>query len=202
VVVGAGLAVLAFLALAVGLLQVLPETQPVVHATRDLDVGHVVQLDDVAVAQVRLPSELASATIGDTDQVVGRRLEAPVKAGQLMASDQFAAHHASVAEGRVQPTIPVESYTASGGQLAAGDMVMVYGTPHQATGGDGSADVLIDAARVVDVRPDTSGNTLSGTSRPLLLTLDVTREEGARLVYASHEDALDVVVVGGNGVDQ
>jgi Flp pilus assembly protein CpaB len=196
------LAFLAFLALALGLLQVLPQTQAVVHATRDLAPGTVVGPGDVAVAQVHLPSDLATATIASTDQVVGRRLEAPVAAGELLAPAQFAAQHAVVARGRLQPTIAVDSASANGGQLGRGDLVRVFGSPRQTTTSNGAADILVERARVIEVRtPEGAGNAIAGTGRPLLLTLDVTQDEAARLLYASHADALDVVLVGTDGVD-
>ena len=52
-------------------------------------------------------------------------------AGQLLAPTEFETPHVSVAPGRVQVTIPVDPYTASGGQVGPGDTVVIYASPKQ-----------------------------------------------------------------------
>src|SRR5438477_11230084 len=75
VAVGAGLAVLSVLAMVIGLSLVVPETQTVLQANRDLPAGAVLGPDDVAVVKVRLPESMAAVAYSGTmaDQVVGRR---------------------------------------------------------------------------------------------------------------------------------
>ena len=51
------------------------------------------------------------------DQIVGRRTALRVAAGQLLMPTEFETAHVSVSPGRVQVTIPVDSYTASRGQV-------------------------------------------------------------------------------------
>ena len=121
VALGAGLAVLAVLAMVLGLSLVVPETQTVLQATRDLPAGAVIGPDDVTVVKVRVPEAMASSAYSGTmaDQVVGRRTALRVAAGQLLMPTEFETAHVSVAPGRVQVTIPVDPYTASGGQIGA-----------------------------------------------------------------------------------
>ena len=100
----AGLAILSVLALLVGLSFVVPDTQTVLQATRDLPAGAVVQADDVMPVKVRLPETRAQTAYAGTavDQVVGRRTGVRIPAGQLLGPSQFNVQHTSVAPGRVQ----------------------------------------------------------------------------------------------------
>jgi Flp pilus assembly protein CpaB len=152
IVVASSLAVLSVLALLVGLSAVVPETQSVLQATRDLPAGTVVQASDIAAVHVRVPDNMARiAYLGSSsDQLVGHRVAVHVSAGEMLTSAQFATEHVSVAPGRVQMTIPVESYTASAGALGPGDTVVVYASPRQATAID-AATPLVPSARVVAV---------------------------------------------------
>ena len=59
VALAGGLALLSVLALLVGLSFVVPDTQTVLQATRDLPAGTVVQPDDIAPVKVRLPDTMA-----------------------------------------------------------------------------------------------------------------------------------------------
>ena len=54
-----GLALLSVLALLVGLSFVVPDTQTVLQATRDLPAGAIVQADDVMPVKVRVPETMA-----------------------------------------------------------------------------------------------------------------------------------------------
>src|SRR6266568_4867860 len=76
VIVAAGLAVLSVLALLVGLSAVVPETQSVLQATRDLPAGTVVQASDMTAVYVRLPDSMAQVAYAGTasDQLIGHRV--------------------------------------------------------------------------------------------------------------------------------
>src|SRR5689334_11030037 len=135
IVVASGLAVLSVLALLVGLAAVVPETQSVLQATHDLPAGTVVQANDIAAVRVRVPDNMAQAayTATASDQLVGHRVAVHVAAGEMLTQAQFATQHVSVAPGRVQLTISVESYTASAGVIGPGDVVVVYASARQAS---------------------------------------------------------------------
>jgi len=188
-VVAAGLAVLSVLALLVGLSMVVPETNAVLQATRDLPAGTVIQASDITAVNARLPDSMARAVYGaaGADQLIGRRVAARIGAGEMLTPTQFAVQHVSVAPGRVQITIPVEPYTASAGAVGPGDFVVVYASPRQATSMQ-TATTLVEQARVVAVgRSDqTSAGASAGSSgRPLWVTLDLDRDQAARVEGAS-----------------
>lgn len=197
VVVAASLAVLSVLALLAGLSAVVPETQSVLQATRDLPAGSVVQAGDVAAVHVRLPDTMAQVAYaaGASDQLIGRRVAVHVAAGEMLTLAQFASEHVSVAPGRVQLTIPVESYTASAGALGPGDRVVVYASSRQ-TATMGAATVLVPQAQVVAVgRADTAtaGTAASGSgSRPLWVTLDLDQNQAAAVDGASRSAYVDL----------
>src|SRR5437588_11511746 len=134
VLLGLGAAALSLALLAFGLRLVLPESQSLLEATRDLEPGSVVRADDLTPVDVRVPPSVAQASFAAdaTDQLVGKRLGTRVSAGQLLAPSQLEASHTTVAPGRVQVTIPVDPYTASAGVIGPGDTVVVYSTPRQA----------------------------------------------------------------------
>jgi len=202
VAVAAGLAVLSVLALVVGLSLVVPETQSVLQATRDLPSGTVVQADDIVPAKVRVPDTMAQTAYAGTapEQVVGRRTTVHVAAGEMLTSTQFAVQHVTVAPGRVQVTVPVEPYTASGGAIGPGDTVVVYTSPRQAAAA-ASGTVLVDHATVVAVgradqgsAPAASSSTAAAT-KALWLSLDLDVEQGARVTAAARTQYLDIALL-------
>ena len=208
IVVASGLAVLSVLALLVGLSAVVPETQSVLQATRDLPAGTVVQAGDIAAVHVRVPDNMAQAAYAATasDQLVGHRVAVHVAAGEMLTPAQFAVQHVSVAAGRIQLTIPVESYTASAGAIGPGDSVVVYASPRQAASVD-AATPLVPQARVVAVgRADSAGTGSAGGagSRPLWVTLDLDQTQAAAVEGASHSAYVDLALLstGPNGADQ
>jgi len=207
-VVAAGMAVLSVLALLVGLSLVVPETQSVLQATRDLPAGATVQAGDVTSVHVRLPDSMAQAAYDATsiDQLIGHRVAVHVAAGEMLTPAQFATQHVTVAPGRVQMTIPVESYTASAGALGPGDSVVVYASPRQATSMD-AATTLVEQARVIAVgRADQSSaaSSAGSASRPLWVTLDLDRDQAARVEGAARAGYVDLAPVApvDGGVDR
>jgi Flp pilus assembly protein CpaB len=208
VLLGLGAGALSLAMLAVGLRLVVPESQSLLEATRDLEPGTVVQADDVSSVDVRVPDSIARTSFASdaADHVIGKHLGTRVAAGQLLAPNQLQDSHTTVAPGRVQVTIPVEPYTASAGAIGSGDTVVVYSTPRQALS-DGrlpSATVVLDQARVVSVGRGQQGLSVSsgggpiaslgGTSQPVWLTLDLSVDDGARLVAAGRLGSLDVAL--------
>jgi len=153
-VLGAGLALLSLAALGIGLSQEVPGTQAVLRVTHDLPADAVLQADDISVARVSLPQDVAATTFSSNqvDQVVGQRLVVPLKGGQLLAPTALAQRRTRVASGRIEVTVPIEPYAGSGGRLSPNDTVIVFGTPRQ-TGSATSApaEVIVTRARIVDV---------------------------------------------------
>src|SRR3954452_1637560 len=75
VLLGLGAGTLSLLLLAVGLRQVVPESQSLLVATHDLDRGAVVRADALASVEVRAPADLvrASFSSGSTDAIIGKQ---------------------------------------------------------------------------------------------------------------------------------
>jgi Flp pilus assembly protein CpaB len=208
VLLGLGAAALSLVLLALGLHLVLPESQSLLEATRDLEPGALVQAGDITPVDVRVPPAVARASFAAdaADQVIGKRVGTRVSAGQLLAPSQLETSHTTVAPGRVQVTIPVDPFTASAGAIGPGDIVVVYSTPRQApaSGPVPSASVVLDQAHVVSVGRGQQGLSVSSgggpiaglasSSQPLWITLDLAQDEGASLVAASHLGSLDVAL--------
>lgn len=68
------------------------QTVPVVVVAHDLPAGHVLQHDDLVVAQAKLESGQAALVVAaaDIDRMVGRVLGAPVYAGELLVTPRLA----------------------------------------------------------------------------------------------------------------
>ena len=204
---GAAVFALSMLGLTLGLGMVLPENQSVLQVTRNLPAGAIVQADDVALVKVRMPESMVRAAFGadQLDAVVGQRLGSAVTAGQMLGPTQFGSQRASLQPGRVHLTIPVQSYVASGGQLAPGDTVMVFATPKQANGA--AASVLVPQAMVISVgRGGTgltvmsgSGSTDSPAAPATWVTLDLDQEQARSVSAATQTAYLDVGVVAAAG---
>ena len=137
--------------------------------------------------------------------MIGRRLGTRVAAGQLLAPSQLEEGHAVVAPGRVQVTVPVEPYTASAGTIGSGDSVVVYSTPHQAPDrwigavGDGRTGASAGRRRRTRVRGIErqrrgSIGSLAATGQPVWITLDLTTDDGARVIAASRLGSIDVAL--------
>jgi Flp pilus assembly protein CpaB len=209
VVLGAGLALLSLAAMGIGLSQELPGTLAVVRLTHDLPADAVLHADDLSVARVSLPREVAATTFSSDqiDQVVGQRLAVPLKGGQLLSPAELSQRHARVDPGRIEVTIPIEAYAGSGGRLSPRDTVVVFGTPHEAgSTATSPAQVIVPSARIVDVsRSDPGASVLSGSSansRITWVTLDLDQDEAATVSAAEHADYLDVDLVATDGPGQ
>jgi Flp pilus assembly protein CpaB len=209
VVLGAGLALLSLAALGIGLSQEVPGTQSVLRLVHDLPADAVLQADDLSVARVSLPQEVAATTFSSdqVDRVVGQRLAVPLRGGQLLSPTELAQRHARVDPGRIEVTIPIEPYAGSGGRLSHDDTVIIFGTPRQAGGSTSDpADVIVPRARIVDVsRAESAGNVLSGSSasaRTTWVTLDLDQDEAASVAAAEHADYLEVDLVASDGQAQ
>jgi Flp pilus assembly protein CpaB len=206
---GAGLALLSLAALGMGLSQEVPGTQSVLRLVHDLPADAVLQADDLSVARVSLPQDVAATTFtsDQIDRVVGQRLAVPLRGGQLLSPTELAQRHARVGPGRIEVTVPIEAYAGSGGRLSPNDTVIVFGTPRQAGGSTSSqAEVIVPRARVVDVsRAESAGNVLSGSpasGRTTWVTLDLNQDEAASVAAAEHTDYLDVDLVASDGQSQ
>ena len=206
VVVGLGLAVLSVLALVVGLSVVLPDTQTVLQATRDLPAGAVLGAGDITPVKVHVPDSMARAAIasGDLEQLVGRRITVAVSAGEMFTRTHLSSQSRSAPPGRVHVTIAVESYAASGGVIGPGDNVTVFASPRQSSSVQ-NAVILVDRATVVAVgRQDPTSSIRGGgaastgatsSNRAFWITLDLDRTQASAVTGAARSAYVDVGLV-------
>jgi len=68
------------------------QTDPVLVVSHDLPSGHVIQRDDLAVAQVRLEADQAALAVpaADIDRVLGRTVGGAMYAGELLTAPRLA----------------------------------------------------------------------------------------------------------------
>lgn len=163
------------------------ETVPVLVAARDLPAGHVLEADDLSVAQLRLEGDLSSLAIPDAelDSVAGKTTGTAVHAGEMLVWPDLA-EGPVIGPDEVAITVPVEADAVYPG-LRAGDSVAVFGTSDK--GEPGSETVtLLDSAVVYDIslapgpiaigQDGEEGHGLSN------VTLVVPRSEAERVAHA------------------
>ena len=162
------------------------ETVPVLVATRDLPAGHVLQADDLSVAQLRLEGDLSSLAIPDAelDAVAGRTTGTAVHAGEMLVWPDLTTGPV-IGPGEVAITVPVEADAVYPG-LRAGDSVAVLGTSDKDEPGSQTV-TLLESAVVYDISLEPGpiigrdGEEARGLSN---VTLVVPRSEAERVAHA------------------
>ena len=203
VVLGAGLALLSLAALGIGLSQEVPGTQAVLRVTHDLPADAVLQADDISVARVSLPQDVAATTFSSNqvDQVVGQRLVAPLKGGQLLVSDGAGA--APHPRGKRAHRSDRPDRTVSGLGWAFESQRHRHRLRHAAadwqcglSAGRGDRAARADRrCRATGLGPSVLSGGSAASSRTTWITLDLAEDEAARVSAAAHTDYLDVDVV-------
>ncbi|MDP2674586.1 MAG: RcpC/CpaB family pilus assembly protein [Dehalococcoidia bacterium] len=165
------------------------ETVPVLVATRDIPAGHVLQTDDLSVAQLRLEGDLSSLAIPDAelDAVAGRTTGTAVHAGEMLVWPDLATGPV-IGAGEVAVTVPVEAdavYSA----LRPGDAVAVLGTSDKGKPESQTVtlleravvyDISLEPGRIAIGRGDGAEDGRGLTN----VTLVVPRSDAERLAHA------------------
>jgi Flp pilus assembly protein CpaB len=181
----AGLAVLAGL----GALRAPDDTVVVPVASGDLASGQLLAEPDVTTA--RVPAEAVPDGALHDDELVGRRVGGPMRAGEVFTDARVVVPGAadSLPDGQVVSTVRLPDPTAAQG-LRVGDAVDVVATAPDADGP--RAEVVAEAARVVAL-PDPESPDAAG------LSVAVPRDTALTLARAALEAQLAVVAVPAEG---
>lgn len=124
---------------------------PIVVATRDLAAGTVLHSDDLTLAQVQLPDHGAGIYLDKLSAALGRQLQRPLSAGELVPVAAVRA-----ADALTTMTVPLASGAAP--ELRPGQRIELWvSTPNCAS------VVVLPAVTVQDVRADTGGSFTTGT---------------------------------------
>jgi Flp pilus assembly protein CpaB len=167
-------------------------TVPVWVATHDLASGSRLVPDDVAPAEVSLPSGLLGRYARGASDIEGTVLSAPVTAGEMIPIASMAT--GAVAEAGGSMTIPIDPQHAVGGAFRSGDRVDVFAT---FDAGDVRARTfaIVRGVEVVDVVR--AGGIVVDESSPIGINLAVTPQQAAQLSFAVRAGEVDVVRVEG-----
>ena len=162
-------------------------------AVRDLPRGSEVGPDDVTIAQVQLPGDLAAGYVPSSEVLSGARLNQPVAAGELIPAAVLSRD--PNVPGR-EITIPVPPEHAVGGSLRIGDVVDVYAT-FAAEGAEARTTLIARGIEVIGL-VETGGLVMEEQAK-VGVTVGVSPEEATRLAFAIRTADVDVVrVVGGD----
>ncbi len=146
----------------------------VVVAARDIDGLRPLVADDVVVRS--FPADgVPAGSLSDPNAAVGKRVRAPLLAGQLILSAGLADEASLFQSGLVPPSgtraiaVPAGPAQALGGAIAPGARVDVIAVPQNGRAPAGRAtEMLASGALVLDVRTDTGGPLTRAASKPVL----------------------------------
>ena len=163
----------------------LPPTTTVVRTRSALAGGVVLTADDLEV--VDLPqSDLPDRTVGELDELVGRRLAAPASRHQVLTATALASADSAVGAGRVLAPLRLADADVVA-LLEPGDLVDVI-----ASAADGGAtSTVARSVRVVTVPAHDPDD--QGTSTGALVVLDVHETDVEPLARAAATGGLTVV---------
>lgn len=157
-------------------------------ADNDLASGTILNLDHLAARDVPtnwVPSDsYASDAI---DQILGKRLSADVKRGELLTSSHIAAVDEPSVAARVRPgrravTFPAGEIQATAGLLQAGDLIDLYVSfKHQ---GQPVTAVLAQGVRVLALHEES----------PAVITLEASEQDAIKLVAARQAGTLTAML--------
>ena len=167
------------------------QTVPVLVVSRDLPSGHVLQRDDLTVAQVKLEADQAALAVpaDDLDRMVGRTVGGAMYAGELLAAPRLASGPVLKADDAAV-TLAVRADSAYP-RLRPGDAVAVVATWDKGKPTSQTMTVLPRATvYAVALEPGGSaiGSRAGGEDTPRTIanvTLLVTRTDVERLAHAA-----------------
>jgi Flp pilus assembly protein CpaB len=145
-------------------------------ARHDLQIGHRIVSDDLALLPMQLPEVLARRGAFSSERaLVGATVVGPVRKGELVQSGDVV--DAKGPSGTLEVSFPIESSRAVGGSLRPGEFVDVLAT--FGAGGDTYTTTVVQGARVLDVGDGGGALTDSNTRT---ISLAVTNPTEARAV--------------------
>jgi hypothetical protein len=126
-------------------------TYPAVAVTRDLAAGKILTADDVTLAQVQLPGHGKGVYLSTLNDAVGKQLDRPVSAGELVPAN-------AVAPTAPRTTLTVPLAAGAAPDLRAGQRIEVWVSTATC-----SSVVLLPDVTVQGVHADAGGSFTSGT---------------------------------------
>ncbi len=167
-----------------------PRQATVVVAAHDLDAGELLSSGDIAVVQVPV-SVVPSHAVTAADDLVGRALAAPVRAGEIMTDRRLLGRSLLTGYAADAVAAPVRIADVDVlGLLRVGDRIDVY-----AAVGGGSADptspaaLVVAGARIISLRGPTESGQEGG-----LVVLAVDQRSAAALAEAGAIAPLSVAL--------
>ncbi len=172
----------------------------VVVAAREIPPGHVIQRDDLTLAEASLSGALDSLALEDSEleTAVGRTAGTGIHAGEMLVRPDLADSTALGAD-QVAVTIPVEMDSVYAG-LRPTDEVALLATVN-AGEPDSTTTTLLDRAVVFDVALErgivrsTSGDGTQAEGDVTNVTLTIPRSEAERVANALVNAELTVVLL-------
>ncbi len=180
--------------------RVATDTTPVLVAARDIPPGHVIQRDDLRLAEARLGGGLASLALAESelDTAIGRTASTTIHAGEMLVRPDLALGPVLGAD-EVAITIPVTADAIYPG-LRPGDQVTLLATSNAGRPESTTVSVL-DRAMVFAIglerrviRSSTSNSPNDGATLANI-TLAVPRSEAEAVAHALTNATITVILL-------
>ncbi|MEP7022122.1 MAG: RcpC/CpaB family pilus assembly protein [Pseudonocardiales bacterium] len=185
-----------------------PRTVEVLRAAHDLSPGQVLRVEDLQVVAAALPDEIAARLVaaGERGGLIGRRLDHPLNAGDLVTRRQVEPATRQLGAGERLYALPIATDTATGLHLQPSDQVEIVVTTNKTRPELAQTQVVLPTVTIFSIGSSDSGVGFavastsdrggSGSSR---LTTVVLRTDDAgyqALARARQVGDLDVALVG------
>jgi pilus assembly protein CpaB len=169
---------------------------PVFVAQKDISAGTPVadMVSSGLVKKVEIPQRYAvEGAIGDLESYNGRLLATPLTDGEQLTAAKFRSAKQSelahaLPSGKIALAVPVNEVVGVGGNIQAGDNIVILATFEPGPGGSDISRVLLKDIKVVSVAGDEkSGGMTSGATTKKTITVAVTPTEAEKLVFAEEK---------------
>lgn len=167
------------------------QTVPIWAAARDLSVGHELSVQDLRVADVRLPSDLLGRYVSADAPLVGSVTTRAFGAGELIAGRWVTEADVSLSSSM---TIPVTPEHAVGGTLRPGDLIDVYAT-YNAADLRARTELVVGSAEVLDIV--TAGGLVVSDDSMIGVTVAIDPDAAGALAGAIRTAEIDLVRISG-----
>jgi Flp pilus assembly protein CpaB len=182
------------------------DARPILVAAHDVPAGATLRSSDLTVAYVRMDDTVYRAAFpaDALDSLVGRQLDEPIHAQQVLARAQLA-DQLGLGADQVAMTIPARPESAVDGRLRPGDAIQVLVTVIDKNKNEAHTRQVLDRAQVFEVGRDQS---FSGSSSSVTraddsvtrgsitsVTLAVSADQARQLAEARRTGELDVLLL-------
>ncbi len=145
------------------------------------------------VQEVEIPQQYAAeGAVGVLEDFGGRVLAVPLGAGEQLTAAKFRSEENSelaqrLPKGKIALAVPVDAVTGVGGDIQAGDKIVILATFEPGPGGSDVSRVLLKNIEVLAASGDEAGGAPARSGAKKTITVAVSPSEAEKLVFAEEK---------------